>query len=287
MNPIIARVKEQNGLLRIFINAIESFDAAQGARYASSLAYYALFSLFPLVVVLIWVVGIFLEDNEVMLGLQRLAFDVLPVDNSIILENIERVMDLRGTIGVIGLLALLWSASGVFSILVASINLAWKDARRQTFIRQRLLAFAMILIVMVILLLLPLVTSVSNLLPELGLPLFRGTFIDLPAWRLFANLIPLFFTFLALAAMYRWIPNTRVSWKSAAWAAMIASAALLIFNRLFTYYLASGVSSYSVIYGSVGVIMALLTWTYLNSMILIFGAHLSAAISESRPKTMQ
>lgn len=287
MNKIIAWVKQPNGLLRIFIHAIQNFSAAQGTRYASSLAYYALFSLFPLVVVLIWAVSFFLEDRQVMLGLQRLAFDIVPVDNDIIRDNIERVMDLRGTIGVMGLLALLWSASEAFSVLVASINLAWKEARMRTFFQQRLLAFGMIVIIIVILLLLPLVNSISNLLPGLGLPFFEETIIASPAWILVANLITFVITFLALAALYRWVPKTKVSWRSAIWAAMIASAALLIFNRLFTFYLASGLSGYTVIYGSVGAIVALLTWIYLNSMILIFGAHLSAAISESRPKTLQ
>jgi membrane protein len=280
-------IESQSPSLRVFLNAVKNFKAAEGSRYAGALAFYALFSLFPLIIVLIWIIGVFLQEKETLLRLQRLAYELLPIDDQIIRENIERVMEIRNTVGGIGLVGLLWSASSVFGVLVTSINMAWKNARKKSFIEQRLLAFGVIVLIIVTVLLLPLLTSFFNILPGLSIPALEDTIISKPAWFLFSNLIPLLITFLALSGMYQWIPNIRVPWKSALWAGLITSVGLLIFNWVFTLYLGSGLSTYSVIYGSVGAVVALLTWIYINSTILIFGAHLSAAISNSTSKEIQ
>lgn len=274
--------RSTKGVLGILVDTFRNFGEARGGRAAAAMAYYALFSLFPLMVVLVAISSLLLDPEQATMRIQNAILNVLPSSGNLIEENIENVMELRNTLGLIGLAGLFWSASGVFSVLVSSINLAWQQSEGRGFLQQRLLALAMIVIMVIVLLILPLLTSVLNLLPSLTLQLFEGTIIERPAWFIFANLLPFLFTFAAMVALYRWVPKTSVEWNEALWAGLFGALGLLLVNRGFTYYLSSGLSRYQLIYGSLGAVIALLTWIYLSSLILILGAHLSAAISGKR-----
>lgn len=282
MEELYQKIKNRGGALRIIVQTVKSFGESRGSRAAAAMAYYALFSLFPLLVVLIAASSLLLDEQQAMQRIEQTVLEILPASRDLIQENIDNVMSLRSTVGLIGLVGLFWSASGVFSVLVSSINLAWRQTERRGFVQQRLLALAIIIIMVIALLVLPILTSVLNALPNLTMQLFQGTIIETPVWFIFSNLIPFLFTFLAVAALYLWVPKARVRWKEAIWGGLFAALGLILVNRGFTFYVTSGLSRYQLIYGSLGAVVALMTWIYLSSLILILGAHLCAAIAENR-----
>jgi membrane protein len=97
-------------------------------------------------------------------------------------------------------------------------------------------------------------------------------------WKIASALFPFFMVFFLFLALYRLVPNTYVSWKAAFWAALIASLGWEVTTNAFSWYLESGYAQYSLIYGTLGAFFALLTWIFLISLIIVFCAHLSAAI---------
>ena len=273
------------GVPGILITTIKSFSKLHGARAAASMAYYALFSLFPLLIVMIAISSIFLNEQQVSQRIQNMLLDVLPVSQNLIQENIQNVMSVRNTVGVLGLVGLLWSASGVFNVLVGSINLAWDQDETRGFVQQRLLALAMIALLVIVLLILPILTGVLNVLPTLTARLIHNTVIETPIWFIYSNLLPFLITFLTLLVMYRWVPKAQVQWKDAFWGALFAALGLILVNRGFTFYITSGLSRYQLIYGSLGAVVALMTWMYLSSLILILGAHLCATVSQEHRRS--
>jgi len=80
-------------------------------------------------------------------------------------------------------------------------------------------------------------------------------------------------------ALYRWVPNAKVRWSAAFWAALVVALVLEIAANAFAWYLSSGLARYRIVYGSLATVVALLFWIYLSGWIIIFGAHLSAAIA--------
>jgi membrane protein len=94
--------------------------------------------------------------------------------------------------------------------------------------------------------------------------------------------VPWLLTFLLILALYRWVPNTRVRTFEAFWGALPAAVATQATTAGFTWYLSSGLASYQFVYGPLGAVVALMVWIYLNSLIILFGAHLSAAIGHRR-----
>jgi membrane protein len=263
--------------LDIIRNAIESFSETRAAESAASLAYYALFSLFPLLLLFISVGSYFLDSAQMYETVTELAQQAIPVSTRIISENLREVLEERETFGVFGLVTLLWSASGVFTNLAYNINLAWPRARRYSFLQKRLMGVRMIAGLSGLLILAIILDWLSNLL--LFLHITNVSFYDLSLWRLFSRVGSWLTVFLLFFALYRWIPAVYVRWRAAFWGALFASTVWKIATTGFTWYVTSGFGRYQLVYGSLGTVVALLFLIYLISMITLFGAHLSAAIN--------
>lgn len=270
------------GVLSTLKSAADSFGEARGSQAAASMSYYALFSLFPLLLVLVAAGSYILEGDPVQRVL-NLVTEAIPVSRNLIERNLQQVLDQRGTVGLIGLLTLLWSASGVFGVLASNINLAWPQADPRGFLRQRSLAIGIVVILFVLLVVSVVGSTIINLLgqfqvPFLGTVQVYGTFL----WTLISNILPLFFSFMLLLALYRWLPNTEVTWSAAFWGALISAIAWEIATSAFVWFLGSGFSRYELVYGSLGAVIALLFIIFISSWIILFGAHLSSAIQRSR-----
>lgn len=277
--------RRTGGLLEIVRRTIKSFSDARASEAAAGMAYYTFFSLFPLLLALVAAGSFVLERAQIYQQVVRYATEVLPISPILIEQNIEQVLKLRGAVGLIGLLGLLWSASGVFTILGNNVNRAWPEAEKRGVVQQRLVALAMIVVLTIPLTLSLLSSTVLDLLPELQIPLGGGVSIyNTLLWTVLSNLIPWLITFALFWALYRWVPNTEVGWRPAAWGGLAGALGWEAVTYGFTWYLRSGLARYRLVYGSLGTVAALLFWIYLSSWIILFGAHLSAAIAGHRRK---
>jgi membrane protein len=283
---LMQRYRQMNtlsrGRLDIVRRALESFGEARSAQSAAGMAYYAFFSLFPLTLFLVAVTSaILVQDEERAVGqVIGLIQQAIPVSPGLIRDNIQQVLRIRGAVGLIGAVGTLWSATGFFSILSANINRAWPNAEQRSFFEQRLVALSMIAVLVVLLVLSLASTAILNLLPPWQIPLVDGLFLrETLLWKILTALVPWLFAFFLFLALYRWTPNTRVTWRAASWAALIVSVVWQAAATAFAWYVGSGLARYQLVYGSLGTIIALLFWIYLTSWVTLFGAHLSAAIA--------
>ena len=263
--------------LNIFKVALESFSEARAAESAASLAYYALFSLFPLLLLFIAVGSYFLDSSQMYETVTQLVQRAIPVSTQINNENLREVLDARETVGIIGLVTLLWSASGVFTNLAYNINLAWPRARRRSFLQRRLMGVRILGGLSGLLILSILLDWLSKL--HLFMNIANASFYNLSLWRLFSGVASWLTVFLLFFALYRWIPAVFVRWRAAFWGALFATTAWKIATAGFAWYVTSGFGRYQLVYGSLGAMVALLVLIYLISFITLFGAHFSAAIN--------
>lgn len=264
------------GRLDIFKHALTTFSDTRASQAAASLAYYAIFSLFPLLLVLIVGGSYFLNSQQVYQSVTRLVQDAIPVSPQLIDENLQQVLDTRGAVGIVGLLTLLWSASGVFTNLAYNINLAWPGAARRNFLEKRLVGLGMIAGLSGLLILSLALDWITNLTPFLNV---NGASLSSSGlWRLFSNFASWLTTSLLFLALYRWVPTENVRWKATFWGALAASIGWKTASEGFSWYLRSGLGRYQLVYGSLGAIVALLFLIFIVSMVTLFGAHLSASI---------
>jgi membrane protein len=243
--------------------AIKSFTDKHAAQASAGLAYYTLFSIFPLILVFVAAGSYFLDSHQVFSTVTLFIQQALPISKQVINENLEQILQERGTAGIASVLILLWSASGMFTSLAYNINLAWPQARRRNLLQSRLVGLWMILGLIGLIILSLVLTWVTSRIPFLGLISAAGSWLVI---------------FLVFWTLYSWIPTLRVRWSATLWGALIASLAWKALIASFGWYLDSSFGQYQLVYGSLGAIVAFLFLIYLISLITLFGAHLSAAI---------
>ena len=100
--------------------------------------------MFPLLLLIVSIGGYVLENETVFQLVISITSQALPVSEALIQGNLKQILDIRGALGVISILTILWSASGVFRVLVANINLAWPEAKQHNFFHKSTLALGMV-----------------------------------------------------------------------------------------------------------------------------------------------
>lgn len=245
------------------------------AQSAAGMAFYGFFSLFPLMLILVTFGSAFLESSESQAQALDILIQFFPFSGDLIEKNIEQVLKARGSIRTFGSVALAWSGSGAFAILARNINSAWPNTNQRPFIKRRLMALLILFILIVMMAFMLGANILTRLLPAE----VNGATQVLMQMRYFSHIVTLLLLFITLLTLYRWLPNTKVFWNEGAWGGLAASLAIEMATLGFTWYLRSGFARYSLVYGSLGAVAALLFWIYILSLIVLFGAHLSAAIA--------
>lgn len=278
--------RASRGQLGVIRQALKSFSDVHAAQAAASLAYYGLFSLFPLIVLLMSALGLFVNPVKAYQLIQTALGQVLPDAQGLeewVLNTVRGVFEARGEATLISGLALLWAASGMFANLTSNINLAWPNRGRSNPLKARLAGIVMVALVYAGLvggLLASTGLGVLTLLPErllsaLGVnqSLAHGSAVRL---GVFVVSVGIFF------GLYRWAPRTNAPVRAALTAALVAALGFQGLSMGFNWYMNSGFANYERLYGPLTTIMVLMFWFYLNVVVILFGAHLSAAIALRR-----
>lgn len=262
--------------LEILRNALATFSENRASQAAAALAYYAFFSLFPLLLMIIAGGSYLVDVQQLYRAVLKLVQTAIPISNQLIEENLRRVVEARRAVGIVGLLTLLWSASGFFTSLAYNINLAWPRAKQRSFLKKRLIGLAMIGCLTALLILSLVLDWVTTLIPILRAGL--GARPEDGPWNLISGLASWVVMLVLLLGLYRWIPAGDVPWRAASRGALTASIGLKAASAGFVWYLKSGLGRYQLVYGSLGAVVALLVLLYVVTLITLFGAHLTAAI---------
>lgn len=266
------------GALEIIILAIRRFGEARAAENAASLAYYTLFSIFPMFLAIIAVGSFLLERGEVYEQVQTFIFEAFPVSRGLIEENLETVLERRGTVGAIGIAGLTWAATGVFSNLIFNINRAWPKTKPRNFVRKRLAGLGIVALLAIMLGMSTLGTTALNLLSNLDVPTLESLGLDFIQIRAaLTRMISWGVKLIVFIGLFLWAPNTRVPFMAAFWGAFLAASGWELGTAGFTWYLTSGIPRYELIYGSLGTVVVLMLWIYISMLIVLLGAHLGAA----------
>lgn len=269
----------------LLFRTVLSFDQDDGALMSRSIAYYALFSIFPLLLVLVSFSSFSLDSAEVQQLVQDFVESNLPVVADLVQGNIEQILAASGTVGIIALVGLLWSASGVFSAIYRAVNRAWGNPKSQLFWAEKLFGLAVVLVVGLLLVATTFYSTIVSVLQS-----WKPSFFDwqplieistTSSWRWISTLLPPLVSAITFIILYRIIPKNGVTWRDVWLGGLVAGLVWEAARRLYAWYLAS-VASYNLIYGSVGAIIGFLLWAYLSAMILLLGAEFTARYSDWR-----
>jgi membrane protein len=269
--------KKLGGALSLLRATGREFQNDNGFTLAAAIAYYALFSFFPVVLLMVTVSSFFFSSATAQEEVAAWTERYLPASGNLVRANIGQILRARRTVSLLAVLSLLWSGSGVFSALDRAVNRAWDVTEQRPFWRQRLLAFGMI------------VGAGSLLIVSVGsttlFSVVRRLRLSLPGWQLFDHLLPtllpVILTVSIFFLLYKILPNTTVRWSDVWLGALLAGLGWELAKYLFTWYLAD-FAGYNLVYGSLALIIAFLAWSYYTGVIFIWGAEFTAELAKVR-----
>jgi len=274
-------IPEIPGILR---KAVVSFQKKEASRNAAGMAYYTLFSLIPLLIVMVTIVSYFVDAQQAAERVSQLVMSVIPVSQGLVERNINRAFEIRNSVGAIGLVSFLWSGSNAFSIMVHNINTAWPEDERRSFFEKRLFGLAMVVLLILMLFMLMISSTALNLVLRYQRAYFDvDPTIQTRLLSLGSNLIHWLVPFIFFYSLYRVVPMGRVPIKASGFSALVITLLWRGASAIFQWYLSSGLARYEFVFGSLSAIVVLLFWIYLSSVILFFGAHVCAASAGKIP----
>ena len=248
----------------------------QPFQLASSLSYYTLFSLAPLLIIVIAIAGFAFgreaAQNQIVETIQGLIGQQSAQAIQGMIQNASNKPKTGMISTAIGIVALLLGAGGVVGQLQTSLNTIWGVVPKRgqgiwLFVRQRFISFAMILGIGFLLLV---SLAISALLA--GLTQLMGTFIGATAFigHALDVLVSFLFVTALFAMIYKFLPDVRIEWRDVWIGAVVTSFFFTVGKFLIGLYLgSSGVSS---TYGAAGSLITVLLWVYYSSLIFFLGA---------------
>ena len=272
--------KVTGGSLGILRHTFNNFSLMRGPEAAASLSYYALFSIFPILLAAVSIASTFLEQEVVKQKLFEVVKEFVPVSVNFVNNLISGVLEQRGAFTVVAAVGLLWSASNVFDKIIVNVNRAFPKGRNPGFIQSRAMALVIILVIVVLFLGSIAIDTIQSFL-EIENFQVNGIFlVQTQLYEWLRWVLPLVIKWLLFLAIYTWIPrNKSIFFKARLIGSLVAAGLWELATRALSWALATGLTNYEPVYGSLSSIIALMTWLYLTGYIVFLGAHLTHAIN--------
>ena len=255
-----------------FLNeVIEGMGNDGASEVVGAIAYYAFLSLFPLLLGIISLLGFFLPSATVQDQIFTFVGTNLPAAEDILGLNITGIIQVRGPLGIISVVALFWSASAMFSAINRGVNRAWGLKVRHPFHIRKLREVAMSLGACVFFYVAITATAV---LASFG----AGGGV---AGGLAINLFELLLMFVIFLLVYKTMPGTKTYWRFV-WPGALFAAAAFELARIFMVVYFSRFAHLELVYGTIGSIIFLLIFVNYVAFILVMGAEISSEYSRLR-----
>lgn len=265
------------GFSDFIVDVYVRFSRDAGSFLAATISYYALFSIFPVLLLAISAAGFFVAEREMTEIILDYTKEALPQFSHVVRTNVEAIAKNRQSTGLVGLVALLWIGTAVFDAITYSLNRVWDVETPRHFITTKLLSVAAVILAILLLILTTLVSTMLGTFQAF----WRETFSVAPplqALQFTTFLGTLAITFSALVVIYSVVPNKRLRFGDVWIGAAFTTIVLEIAKRFFIVYTAR-IARFNAIYGSVGVIVGLLFWLYIMGLIFILGAEINASLT--------
>ena len=270
-------------IFTLLLGTIQRFNKHHGAFLASGLAFDIFICILPFLVIIISLLGYFLESSQhAQQEILRLFETVLPEALYDIDQNLKDFLQKRHFLGVVGLSTLLLAASRVFSGIRIVLNIIYNKGRKFNFILGKLFDIGMVVLVGLFFLLSVGASSVLALWKTWSdEKLAMAGFNSDQLYQIIGPAVAYFFTSLMFYLMYR-LPLMRIVRRKIVLIQAIVVATLWeIAKWLFGFYIIN-IGKFDVLYGSFGVLIVLVLWIYYSAAIFVVGAELGSTLHSLR-----
>lgn len=255
---------------------------SEDLTFASSIAYYALLSLFPFFLLVMSFLGGMTASEQDSAEIRGFVLRYFPQQFGFVDTQLEAFQTARLQLGVAGSILLVWAAMGVFGAVTSAINHAWGVEKQPNYFKHKLISFVMLLAAGVLLMAGLLLISASNVaearwfavvlsrLP--GLAVLQSVAVKSASTMLFILIVGMVFYF---------VPNAKVRFKDVWVGAVLTGLLWRAALAGFSWYVRD-MTRFSLIHGQIAAVVVFLLWVYVSAVILLYGAEMTAAYARLR-----
>jgi membrane protein len=263
---------------RALVELVNSNDLT----HAASIAYYALLSLFPFILLIISLLGSVTADENDRLAVLTFIFRYFPTQLDFVSTQLDAFRQTRMQVGIAGSLALIWASLGVFGAITSAVNEAWGVEKQRSFWKHRMVSFLMLVVAGGVTIVALLAVSVVKVAEASWFGVMIARFhwlINLQSFALrYAATILLT---IAVGLVFYWIPNAKTRFRDVWVGAILTGLLWTVAFDGFSWYIGRN-TQMTLIHGSIAAVVVFLLWIYISSVILMYGVEFTAAYARLR-----
>ena len=255
---------------------------SEDLTFASSIAYYALLSLFPFFLLVFSFLGSLTSSAQERADILGFVLRYFPQQFEFVDEQLKAFEANAIQLGVAGSVLMVWAAMGVFGAVTSAINHAWGVDKQPNYFKHKLISFVMLLAAGVLLMAGLLLISAIDVV---GSRWFAVVLHHAPALEVLQTLAlkwaSTMLFILIVGMVFYFVPNAKVRFKDV-WVGAVLTG-LLWRGALagFQWYV-SDLSRWSAVHGRIAAVVVFLLWVYISAVILLYGAEMTAAYARLR-----
>jgi membrane protein len=262
------------------------FNEDHMADWAAALTYYGLLSLFPALIALVSIVGIFGDPEATTRSITDIVTEIGPDSAADTFSGpIQSITENRQTAGIlffVGLGAAIWSASGYVGAFMRAANVVWETPEGRPFLKLRPLQLGVTLLLIVLFALVALALVLTGPIVEavgdsIGVGSTALTVWSIAKWPVLVAVV-----IFMVAVIYYAAPNVKVpGFRWITPGSVVAVLGWIVASAAFAFYV-SNFGAYDKTYGSLGGIIVMLVWAWISNLALLFGLELNAERERNR-----
>ncbi len=263
------------GIFELFKESAQGWGRGNASLFAAALTYYAIFAMAPLLVIAVAVAGLFFGEAAVEGRIVAEIEGAVGTEAAVVIQNLVADASQSGASLIATVLSttlLLLGASGFFFHLQRTLNMIWglQPAPERSLLntlRKRSLAFAMVLLVGLLLILSLATTAIITAVGDRLIEWLPNIGILLPEINFLASFIILTLLF---ALLFKILPDAHITWKDVLLGAAVTTLLFMLGRYLISLFLARGSATST--YVAAGSLVLILLWIYYSAQIFLFGA---------------
>ncbi len=263
------REHRRRAWLAVPVAVVRKFGDDRAGHWAALVAYYGFFSLFPLLLVFVTILGFVIQDEpDLQRQILRSALAQFPIIGSQIERNVHALTGSAWALA-LGIVGATWSGLGVVTTVQGAMDEVWNVPRRARppFLKSRLEALAALVV-------LGTATILAGLLAGLGT---NGGWAG-PALRAVALAGTFAINVAVFAAAFRLLTEADVSWRDVLPGALTAAVAWMGLLVVGSWIVDRQIRGATEVYGFFGIVIGLLGWIYLAAQVVMFSAELNVVL---------
>jgi membrane protein len=287
-NPQVSKSATlQGGAMALAKEFIARYNNADCPARAAALSFFGLLSLVPLMLFAVAALGFFIHDpNQARQYVEHVVSRLLPgqqasqaanqvIQQTNVVDSARSLMNGKWWSILFGFLSLIYAGLGLFVSAADPMNATWEVKETRSFLRLRLICLG--------------VFAGAGLFFLLSVAVSAGLWQPAGLPWIVSALLTVFYEALAIALnvvmftlVYRFLPNTTVTWRAAAFGGVVTGILYEIAKKGFEFYLTNFGNVNNKMYGALGGVVLLVTWIYYGSMLLLAGAIVGKMYHEHR-----